>query len=136
MRECKDCRHYRNGFLRRWPADHEGEYAACVHPIAGEFEFAEIAREDDEFLCGEDARYFEPITLGRSHGVDWGLARERAECQAWDREIANVCRLMAQLDEEKKARERAIVTRTHFTIAEYLAALTTDYDPPARVAAE
>jgi hypothetical protein len=138
MIPCKQCRHYR---LTAWSwliGGFSGEFATCASPQ--EFirdAFAVISRKHD-IACGPRARFFEPLPLGRSHGVDWDRARETAETlaemrafeskhdQPCDISMFNGKPFLAttirfRLDETPRS------WRARFTVAEYLAALTTDY---------
>jgi hypothetical protein len=75
MIDCKDCRHYLVA------TDHSGArwqhyFARCASPRM-RMMYADICR-DLPGACGPDAHFFEPLPLGRSHGVDWDRARKIA----------------------------------------------------------
>lgn len=128
MNECKDCRHYRPDTVLLF---HRHKFARCVAT-----RYSYYARIDRKYAppvsCGPDAAYFEPIPLGKSHGVDWDRAAKTAATLAEMREFC------AKMPGAKVAFSNwrpfmlmewrvTIAPRARFTIAEYLAALTTDY---------
>lgn len=138
MKSCKDCRHYRPSTMRGF----QHRLARCVSPRAFiSAAFASVERKYN-IACGPDAAHFEPLPLGRSHGVDWDRAAKKAETFA---EMRAFC---AKTPGARfyfhdwtpvigMTYVATIAPRARYTTAEYIAALTTDYDPdPVRVAAE
>jgi hypothetical protein len=135
MIECKQCRHYR---LTAWSWLIGGfsgyEFATCASPQAFIRDaFAVISRKHD-IACGPDARFFAPRPLGRSHGVDWDRAgRTASMIGAMRRVAAKIPGCEIDFDHRGGHLSSAVhitfppIPRTRFTVAEYLAALTTDY---------
>jgi hypothetical protein len=131
MIDCKDCRHYLVA------TDHSGArwqhyFARCASPRM-RMMYADICR-DLPGACGPDAHFFEPLPLGRSHGVDWDRAgRTASMIGAMRRVAAKIPGCEIDFDHRGGHLSSAVhitfppIPRTRFTVAEYLAALTTDY---------
>jgi hypothetical protein len=123
MRECKDCRH-----CLAFPLLTNNAFARCVAPETRGSLWSDcfthrIFDACEETDCGSEGRFFEPLPLGRSHGIDWDRARKRVDARWLLDEIERLVK------EACKASSDELLSnpRPRFTIAEYLAALTTDY---------
>jgi hypothetical protein len=76
MKSCNDCRHYRPDWSMPL---HCHEFAKCDRHRPRFASFVSIERKHEPPVgCGESAHFFEPLPLGRSHGVDWERARKIA----------------------------------------------------------
>jgi hypothetical protein len=135
MKICKKCRHYRPSDLPLWLAH---TFARCSNQKAFmRGAFVSIERKYD-LWCGPSARFFEPLPLGRLHGIDWDRAAKIAETLSEMREFEAThdqpCHI-GVVDGTPSLATSIVVDisnmrltpRARFTVAEYLAALTTDY---------
>jgi hypothetical protein len=131
MKICKKCRHYRPSDLPLWLAH---TFARCSNQKAFmRGAFVSIERKYD-LWCGPSARFFEPLPLGRLHGIDWDRAgRTASMIGAMRRVAAKIPGCEIDFDHRGGHLSSAVhitfppIPRTRFTVAEYLAALTTDY---------
>jgi hypothetical protein len=142
MRECKDCRHYRLFARCAAPRARGSEWTRCyIHRM-----FDSCCETD----CGSEGRFFEPLPLDRSHGVDWDRVYQLVTSETFeflgrsDELGLFVCRRRTWQTDSfvcssdgvswrgdatmwAGVRSAAADPRPRFTVAEYLAALTTDY---------